>query len=195
MADTPRLDHLAIAARTLEEGAAWIRSHLGTEPDPGGSHPEIGTHNRLLRLGEGEYLEVIAVDPAAPHPGFPRWFGLDVFDGPPRLVGWVARTRGDLTQPGATPRDLSRGDLHWRFSLPDDGLPLDGGVTPALIDWRGGPHPSARLPDRGMRLTALELRHPAPLPDLPVTDSRIALRQGPVSLHARIRTPDQEVVL
>ena len=41
----------------MSEGA------LGATPAPGGHHPLMGTHNQLLSLGPGEYLEVIAIDP------------------------------------------------------------------------------------------------------------------------------------
>lgn len=203
MADPAILDHLAVACRSLDEGTAWLAAKLGMSPDQlpdqGGRHPQIGTHNRLLSLGSdgegGEYLELIAIDPDGITPGFPRWFGLDDFNGPPRLVGWVARTSGALDQPGASPRDFSRDALRWRFSLPDDGMPLDGGVTPALIDWQGSPHPAPRLPDLGLRLLALDLSHPAPLPALPVLDPRITLRLGPAVLRARILTPKGETEL
>lgn len=189
MVNRAKFDHLAIAARTLVEGAAWLADRLGIAPDPGGRHLQLGTHNRLLSLGQGEYLELIATDPDGQKPDFPRWFGLDEFDGPPRLVSWIARSAAPITQSGASPRQFQRDDLRWQFSLPDDGRPLDGGVTPALIDWQGSPHPSSRLRDHGLRLEALRLSHPAPLPALPVDDPRITLQQGPVALQAMIRTP------
>lgn len=180
MAETPALDHLAIACRNLDEGAAWAGTHPGILPDAGGRHPRIGTHNRLRSLGRdnapGEYPEIIAIDPDAPAPGLPRRFGLDRFDGPPRLVGGGARTTGAPDQPGATRNDFcddfSRDNLHWRFSPPDDGAPLDDGITPALIDWQDSLHPASRLPDHGLRLPALDLPHPQPLPALPVDDPR-----------------------
>ena len=56
------LDHLAVSAATLEEGAGWIGERLGVAVEGGGRHAEMGTHNRLLSLGD-LYLEVIAVDP------------------------------------------------------------------------------------------------------------------------------------
>src|SRR5215211_7084386 len=61
-------DHLVVAAARLDEGAAWVRERLGVEMNPGGRHPRMGTHNRLLRVGPGRYMEVIAVDPDAPAP-------------------------------------------------------------------------------------------------------------------------------
>jgi len=85
------LDHLAVTAPTLEEGGEHVRACLGIEVPPGGEHAQMGTHNRLMRLGEDEFLEIIAVDP--PAPGRPRWFGLDRYRfEPPRLRTWVART-------------------------------------------------------------------------------------------------------
>ncbi len=125
----------------------------------------MGTHNRLLSLGD-LYLEVIAVNPAAPPPGRPRWFDLDRFSGPPRLTTWICRC-DDLpaalaaAPPGTgTPMALARGDFRWEMAVPDDGrLPFDG-VFPALIRWHGALHPAPLLPDHGLRLSRLEVTHP-----------------------------------
>ena len=191
------LDHLAVLAASLEEGAAWLEAALSVPLAPGGRHPAMGTHNRLLSLGPDEYLEVIATDPDAPPPGRARWFGLDAFRGPPRLGAWVLRT-DDLDAalahaPGAgAPMDLARGDLVWRMAVPEDGrLPL-GGAHPALIAWRG-PHPAPRLPSSGCRLTALHVSCPDPaalraaVPSL--DDPRIAFSAGAPGLAAEIDTP------
>ena len=61
-------DHLVIAARSLDEGTAYVEAVLGVKLSPGGQHGHMGTHNRLLSLGPLEYLEVIAVEPGAPAP-------------------------------------------------------------------------------------------------------------------------------
>ncbi|MBZ4690358.1 MAG: hypothetical protein JG765_1609 [Cereibacter sp.] len=159
-----RLDHLAVAAETLEEGVAAVEAALGVTLAGGGQHGHMGTHNRLLGLGD-LYLEVIAVDPAAPAPAWPRWFDLDSFSGPPRLANWVARCDDLDAEIAASPAGvgapvaLSRGDLRWRMAVPANGrLPFGGGF-PALIRW-DGPHPADRLPDSGLRLTRLEIAHP-----------------------------------
>jgi len=88
------LDHLVIVAPTLEVGHRFVSQRLGVELKPGGCHPVMGTHNRLLRLGTYFYLEVIAINPAASPADRPRWFGLDELseNAPPRLAHWVAKT-------------------------------------------------------------------------------------------------------
>ena len=88
------LDHLVVVAPTLAIGAEYVTRALGVAPQAGGSHPLMGTHNVVLRLGTRLYLEVIAIDPAAPHPERRRWFGLDDLPSHarPRLATWVART-------------------------------------------------------------------------------------------------------
>lgn len=143
---TLALDHLAIAARSLEEGAAWLAAR-GLRAEPGGRHPGMGTHNLLMGLGPGEYLELIAPDPEA---GIaPAWFGLAGFDGPPRLAGWVLRAAPLEAPPGTRIVTARRGDLSWRITVPEAGqMPL-AGACPMRIDWGSGPHPSDRLPDRG----------------------------------------------
>ena len=56
------------------------------------SYYDFGTHNLLLGLDDGLYLEVISIDPGAPQPAFPRWFDLDRFSGVPRISNWICRT-------------------------------------------------------------------------------------------------------
>lgn len=160
------LDHLAMSAATLEEGVEAMEAALGVALAPGGKHALMGTHNRLLGLAEGLYLEVIAIDPDAPPPAHARWFDLDRFSGPPRLTNWICRT-DDLPDalraapPGVgAPLALTRGDLRWQMAVPQDGiLPFDG-AFPALIAWQGQAHPAAMLPASGCRLRRLEVIHP-----------------------------------
>ena len=45
-----RIDHLVVAASSLDQGVAWCEATLGVTPGPGGEHPLMGTHNRLLRV-------------------------------------------------------------------------------------------------------------------------------------------------
>ncbi|MBC9245680.1 VOC family protein [Paracoccus sp. 11-3] len=190
MKSGPAFDHIAIATRDLTEGAAWLQDKLGVSPSSGGKHPLMGTHNMLLSLGPGEYLELIAFDPAATAPARYRWFGLDGFDGPPRLAGWIMRADLDRTPApkGTSTTALNRGDLHWRLTLPGSGQMPNDGASPMLIDWGDSTHPSSRLPDLGLRLSRLLLPMAAPLPD----DPRI--RSGD-KFQATITTPNGDVLL
>jgi hypothetical protein len=195
-----RLDHLAVSAGTLAEGVAAVEAALGVALAPGGVHPQMGTHNRLLGLGD-IYLEVIAADPAAPRPAWPRWFDLDRFSGAPRLTNWIAAC-DDLEAEIARgpegvgmPLALERGDLRWRMAVPATGrLPFDD-AFPALIQWQGPAHPARRLPEAGVRLTRLEVIHPqaAALADAlagRMTDPRVVVLAGPSRrLRAEFLTP------
>lgn len=193
------LDHLAVAAGSLEEGRATVEAALGVALLPGGAHPHFGTHNRLLGLDGGLYLEVIAIDPAAPAPGCPRWFDLDRFDGPPRPHVWICRT-GDLdgfvaAHPRAgVPVALARGDLRWRMAVPASGvLPFDNRF-PAVIEWQGTEHPGTRLPASGCALRRLIVAHPEAAAlgrvlSADLCDGRVVFEPGAPALRAEIDTP------
>lgn len=196
-----RLDHLAVCCTALAEGVAAVEATLGVPLAPGGEHATMGTHNRLLSLGPQEYLEVIAINPAAAPPGRARWFDLDRFAGAPRLTNWVAgcddmgAALAAAPEGTGVPMDLQRGDFRWTMAVPEDGrLPFDG-CFPALIRWQGAAHPAPRLPDHGIRLTGLTLCHPqadalrAALGAL-TRDPRLTVEQGPAALRARFCTPD-----
>lgn len=195
-----RLDHIAICCTDLAEGAAWTETLLGVPLVEGGRHARFATHNRLLGLGD-LYLEVIAPDPDAAVSG-PRWFGLDRFEGAPRLGNWICNVP-DLDAalalaPGGTGRavPLERGDLRWKIAVPEDGgLPMDG-AYPTLIEWAPGTRPpAARLPDAGCRLRRLVVRHPEAeriARALPLDDERVRFETGAPSLSAAIDTPAGE---
>ncbi|GGK16768.1 glyoxalase [Deinococcus malanensis] len=160
-----RLDHLVVAARSLPAGRDWLEGRLGVPLQPGGEHDAFGTHNALLSLGPDEYLEVIAVNPAAPVPRRARWFALDDpamrarLEAGPALIHWVAQV--DILPPDQEALDLSRGENRWTLTVPAGGqLPL-GGVAPSLITWHTPPPPT-RLIDQGVRLAVLRLGTPDP---------------------------------
>jgi hypothetical protein len=165
------LDHITVAAATLEEGAAYIATALGVQPGPGGAHARMGTHNLLLRLGPALFLEVIAPDPSNAH-SERSWFALrdpallqKLREDGPRLVTWVVRTddiRVGERSPIAlgAPTRVARGDLEWSITVPADGsMPADGAM-PTLIQWPEGPHPATRMVDRGVTLQSLHVRSP-----------------------------------
>lgn len=215
------LDHLVIAAQTLAQGVAWCEATLGVTPAPGGKHPLMGTHNRLLSITgpkfERAYLEVIAVDPDAAPPGHARWFGLDdpalqqALRQRPRLVHFVARvpdlaaacatwTALDL-QPGAAvaaSRDTPHGRLEWQITVRKDGRPQHHGALPTLIQW-GTQHPGQSLPDSGVSLGALSVsaprREPLMRAFVSIGLTNVPVTVGPPGLHATLHGPHGDIPL
>ena len=216
-----RVDHLVVAAHTLEQGIAWCESTLFVTPGPGGEHPLMGTHNLLLKIETQQfaraYLEIIAIDPQAADPRRKRWFDLDdpqlrlAVAQKPRLVHFVASCERsavassaldslgiDRGPPLAAQRETRYGPLKWKISVRDDGQRLFYGCLPTLIEW-DGPHPSETLPDSGLQLLSLTATHPRP-DDLFTAYRAIHLEQvgidaGPPNLSARLMTPLGEVTL
>lgn len=193
------LDHLAVAGETLEEARSAVESALGVPLQPGGAHDVFYTHNMLLGLEDGLYLEAIAINPDAPVPQRARWFDLDRFTGAPRLTNWICRA-DDLDaalnkSPAGMgdPVQLQRGDLRWRMAVPEDGiLPFDG-IAPALIQWQTSQHPARLLSTTGVRLKRLTIRHPEAdalrnAMERVFSDDRVAYEQGPRALHAAFQT-------
>lgn len=193
-------DHIAVAGETLAAATAHVEAALGVPLQQGGEHAVFHTHNTLLGLEDGLYLEAIAINPDAPVPDRARWFDLDRFEGPPRLSNWICRcddleaTLASLPESFGAPVDLQRGDLRWRMAVPLGGvLPYDN-CAPALIQWIGDAHPAGRLTQQGCRLTVLEVRHTqaealkallAPV----LADDRVSFVTGTPGFSAQFITP------
>lgn len=191
-----RLDHLAVACTHLPDGTAWVENRLGVTMQRGGQHTRYGTHNTLLGLSDGLYLEVIAKDPGAVPEAGHAWFGLDGFTGSPRLANWICQTDDIGAAPAiaGTARALTRGDLSWQITVPDDGsLPMGGGF-PTLITWGAGTrHPAKTLAPSGCCLTTLEVHHPDANHILDLVgdlDARVIIRTGQHALRATFNTPN-----
>ncbi|MCW5672373.1 MAG: VOC family protein, partial [Hydrogenophaga sp.] len=180
-----QIDHLVVAARTIDEGVAWCEATLGVAPGPGGAHPLFGTHNRLLKLdgpdgmAQPAYLEIIAIDPKATPTRAAhqrRWFDLDdavmharLAQHGPQLVHWVASVpdigaavaalKAIGIQRGpvvSASRQTPQGLLQWHVSVRDDGQRLFNGALPTLIQWNGT-RPTAHMADSGITLRQLRL--------------------------------------
>jgi hypothetical protein len=219
---TARIDHLVVGAASLEQGVAWCEANLGVTPGPGGEHPFMGTHNRLLRIATVDYprayLEIIAVQPGRAAQRERRWFDLDAEsvrdalerDGP-RLLHFVASMpdvragvdvfrqheidRGEVV---AASRMTPRGLLQWQITIRADGARLFDGVLPTLIEW-GETHPAAAMPESGITLQSLTARHPQAT-QLRNACSAIALqgvafKEGPANLRAVLDTPRGRIQL
>ncbi len=213
------VDHLVVMATDLAQGVAWCEATLGVPPGPGGEHPLMGTHNRLIKIATAEhrtaYLEIIAINPGAVPSittGARRWFDMDdpalqahVAQHGPTLTHWVAAVpdiaaavatlahqgidRGAVLQAS---RPTPAGLLQWQMSVRADGQRLFGGCLPTLIQW-GSTHPTNAMADSGVTLHSLELQHPQATALNAAFQalglSHLALTNGPARLSARLQTP------
>jgi catechol 2,3-dioxygenase-like lactoylglutathione lyase family enzyme len=56
-----RIDHVIYGTADLDVAAARVQAELGLTAVAGGRHDGIGTHNRIVALGDGSFLELLAV--------------------------------------------------------------------------------------------------------------------------------------
>jgi hypothetical protein len=202
------LDHLVYAAPSLTAAMIDIEARLGVRPASGGTHIGGLTHNALLSLGEGSYLELIApVRHAELAAGLP--FGLEAIT-EPRLIAWavsvddieerVASTKKRGYDPGAIVqggRDLPEGSsLSWRLAI--SPRPAGDGLVPFIIQWLSEPHPSSTAP-AGCRLASLRAEHPDPpgvkaILDALAVDLEVTAGPSP-RLIATLATPNGRVEL
>lgn len=200
MADVCVLDHLVVTAPALDAGVSFVEKILGCTMRPGGQHVRLGTHNALLRVGDDSYLEVIAIDPSASPVSRARWFALDsqsASNNSPRLATWVMRTPNIATtvsnmqcDPGPI-ETMSRGELEWLITIPEDGRLVCDGVMPSIIEWKTHSLPASRLPLSGVSLLRLELHHP----EIHVVQNQLEQCgfRGPVTFHPRLSSSIAEL--
>ena len=166
------VDHLVYATSDLDATVAEFTAATGVRPEPGGSHPRLGTRNEQVALG-GCYLELIGPDPAQPEPAGGRLLGVD--EGPPSFVAMALRPAEGETIEDLVERASSVGfdlgpiiDMHrvrpdgvtlrWRLTMPD---PERGPGVPFLIDWGETPQPSDTVRARA-ELAVLRIELPEP---------------------------------
>jgi hypothetical protein len=202
------IDHFVWGTPDLETGCADIETLFGVAPEPGGSHPGLGTCNALLSLGPGQYLEIMA--PQNPPPGSvgDRLARLDA----PGLITWVVR-QSALSELARTVTDWAH-DVHKSGPVKTERLTPDGtllswdllfltrhsyaGLLPFFIDWHETRHPSESAP-RGGTLSEFSIhsaeaaRLNAIYLDLDV--SPVAQTAPESELRARFETPNGPAVL
>ncbi len=161
------LDHLVVGTKDLDAGERWLEDMLGVPAQSGGEHDFMGTHNRLWSLGPGSYLELVAVNPNAPAPSRPRWFGLDDPDiqdslaSGPRLLNWAVRVDDleavvkNCSVNLGTIHAASRGDFKWQVAIREDGALIHQGHVPLVIQWQSET-PASKMTDQGLSLVRMK---------------------------------------
>ncbi len=151
-------------------GVLEIERLLGVRPALGGRHPNWGTRNALLSLGEQIYLEVLGPDPEQHDFEGQRLFEVDKLS-QSCLLTWVAKS-GNLEslvhiakKAGLDLGEISKGSrkhpdgtlLSWRLTDPNK---IDyNGILPFFIDWGATPHPADSAPS-GCVLESFYGEHP-----------------------------------
>lgn len=164
-----QLDHILWAVPRFDAGVELMERMTGVLPSYGGVHPELGTRNAILALGDKCYLEVIGPDPdRSPHAGFGTLLEAleapQVFTAAVRVSGMsaIAAALHELGVPADGPTPMTRltadgSVLRWEILVPkDEEL---GWQLPFFIDWGDSPHPADAAP-KGCKLNSIELLHP-----------------------------------
>jgi len=173
------VDHLVWCVDSVDKGIEKFEALTGVRPCIGGQRLGLGTHNALLSLGDGVYLEILALDPAQKMEA--RWIGIDC-PTKPCLATYCVQSDGKLEDVQASAKakgydigsikDYSRENtegktLKWRLAADHhtsgyEKLPFRG-LVPFIVDWSVNPleHPSAISP-KGCRLAELRAYHPNP---------------------------------
>ena len=207
-----KIDHFAIGANDLTQGADYIKSLSGITMGAGSKHDLMSTHNFVMQSGNESFFELIAIDPEAPDPGRTRWFTLDdpatqaKLVERPRALCWVVGTDNLDELVASSPVPLGeivkfqRGDRSWRLTVPADGHLPGNALLPAFIEWSPGPHPSTGQQDLGATLMSVQLSHPDPaslrttLETLKV-DHLAEISEGEIGLSFKLDTPNGVVVI
>lgn len=198
------IDHLVYCVPNLREGIQIIEEKFGIAPVYGGRHLTRGTHNALLNLGDGCYLELLAVDPKNDSIPPPRWMGVDLIK-TSKLTRWsiksidferelsiLTKANSELGKAFAGSRKTSEGSLlNWKMSLPLSSPEVE--ILPFVLDWKDSIHPTENLP-KECRLIELSATHSNPeifqktLEDL---GGQLKIKRSEVSsLVAKIKTPN-----
>ena len=205
------IDHLVIGAAELDKATKQIQDFIKAKFLAGGKHPLMATHNRLIKLQNSLYMEIIAADPNASLARNPkrknRWFSLDSsatqkrLSRAPQPLCWVVAVN-NIEQTsmhcGYNPGnviEMTRGDLKWKITVSENGELPESGVLPILIEWPNGKHPTKTMPESNMFLEKLNLFHPHPneikqiLSKLNV-NGPIRVNLGEPKLQFLLKTPD-----
>ena len=144
-----KLDHIVFGSSTLEEGTEFVENILQAKLSNIGYHKDMGTHNRVIRISERVYLEVIAIDPKISNLNNRKWFNLDdsslqsKLKKSPQIIGYVIENTDISINKYYDPFFLaSRDNYKWQFAMPTfknnilDKKIIEAGIIPSLISWK-----------------------------------------------------------
>ena len=164
------LDHIVFGSFTLEEGTEFVENILQAKLSDIGYHKDMGTHNRVIRISERVYLEVIAIDPEIRNINNRIWFNLDnskiqsKLKKSPQIIGYVIENKYiNITKYYNPFFESSRDIYKWQFAMPTfnnnilDSKIIEAGMIPSLISWKSE-KPIHKLKKNQFELISFEIR-------------------------------------
>ena len=144
-----KLDHIVLGASTLEEGTEFVESILQEKLSDIGYHQGMGTHNRVIKISDKIYLEVVAINPEIRNIKKRMWFNLDDLNlqkklqKSPQIIGYVVEKNNKTPQEYYDPFfNASRANYNWQFAMPTkknnilDIEIIETGIMPCVISWK-----------------------------------------------------------
>jgi hypothetical protein len=165
-----KLDHIVFGSFTLDEGTEYVENKLQTKLSDIGYHKDMGTHNRVIKISERVYLEIISIDPEKKNLKNRKWFNLDnsklqsKLKKSPQIIGYVIENKDTKIIKHYDPFFESSRDIYkWQFSMPTfnknflDSEILDAGLIPSLISWKSD-KPVYQMKKNQFELISFEIR-------------------------------------
>lgn len=163
------LDHIVFGSFTLDEGTKFVENILQAKLSEIGYHKDIGTHNRVIRISEKVYLELISIDPKTNKLNNRKWFNLDnsklqsKLKKSPQVIGYVIENDDmNITKYYDPFFESSRDIYKWQFAMPTfknnilDSEIIEAGMIPSLISWKSD-KPVYQMKKNQFELISLEI--------------------------------------
>ena len=172
-----KLDHIVFGATTLEEGTDFVENILQTKLSDIGYHKNMGTQNRVVKISEEIYLEVVAIDPKMNNLKNRKWFNLDnsnlqsKLKKSPQIIGYVIENNNKILFKYYDPFfEASRANYRWQFAMPSynknnlDIEIVETGIIPSLISWKND-KPIHQMEKNQFELIKVEIELPVLQPN------------------------------
>ncbi len=167
-----KLDHIVLGACTLERGTEFVEDILQAKMSDIGYHKDMGTHNRVIRINDDVYFEVVAIDPEIKNFKHRRWFNLDnqnlqlKLKKVPQIIGYVVENNNKIPLKYYNPFfNASRLNYRWQFAMPKykynilDYQIIETCIIPSLISWKSE-KPIYQMNTNQFELIKLEIEFP-----------------------------------
>lgn len=167
------IDHLVYAVLNLEKAINDFEILTGIRPTFGGYHTTRGTKNAVVNLGNGCYLEILAVDDENIDISAPRWMGVDFIksaqmtrfavksDDLQKDRAILQKYNPQMGETNGGQRKMSNGKtLTWEMILPLAAPAVE--LVPFMCDWsQSEVHPTDAMVEE-CEFIELKFIHPKP---------------------------------